>query len=308
MIKQQIKMKREKIFLVLATITITVLTSCASPQCTVNMRITDDITVKSVIETNSSQFLSEIRNAFAGERRPDFTNLAVSPEASGTVLDIWDNISVIDCNVSTLDKKCTKRYNGGYQVKDIPVIMPDIAPDTLQKIVINYTGEGIIDAIYLSMDSISAILPEESDDREKCRREKIIDFIEQYRMAHFVKDLDFIRKVFMPDKLVHQEEIDYRLQSKAHYLRKLKFIFAANRYTVPEFKEIEIRPHPKNNELYGTVFRQYWNTSTYKDDGYIFFMIDFEKEDDPQIHIFTYHHGKDSKDEIFNLYMFNIKE
>jgi hypothetical protein len=307
-------MKYKKIFLILS-VTI-ILASCTSSQYIINLRITDGITdkeIKFAVETNSSQLLSEMSKAFTEKRSPDFTGIAVSPEATETVLGIWNKISVINCNVSKLNRKCTKQCDGSYQVRDIPVILPNVASvgDTLHKIVINYTDAGTIDAIYLSADSVPAILTEESDDKEKCRRQQIIKFIDLYYTAYNVKDIDYISKVFKSyTSLVKGEdfpiEIDYKMLSQMEYLRKLKYVFAANKYINPEFKEIEIRQHPQCKELYGLIIKQSWNTSIYKDTGYVFFIISFEDKNDPKIEFSIWlseNHLKQSKDEIFNLYM-----
>jgi hypothetical protein len=292
----------------------------AQSQFDVKLHITEgivDTAVKSAIENNSSLFLSEIGNAFAEGRTPDFTNIAVSPEASKTVLDTWLNTSVMNCSVSKLDRTCTKRCDGGYQVRDIPVIMHDFAADdTLQKIAINYTVDGTIDEIYVFADSFSVIMPTALEDNEKCRLEKIIDFIELYHTAHRVKDLDFIRKVFDPIILITKKrkappvEIpDYEKMSNAQYLRKIRYVFTMNKYVNPEFEELEIRQHPKYAKIYGVIIKQLWNTDIYKDSGYVFLMIDFENENDPKIPVCLWrpeNHETLSKDEIFNLYMFNI--
>jgi hypothetical protein len=193
--------------------------------------------------------------------------------------------------------------------------MPGIAPaDTLRKLVINYAGDGTVNEIYLSAGSVSAILTEQPDDRETCRRQKIADLIERYYTAYTVKDLDFIRTVFNPGILITKKrkhlpvKTDYRMISAEHYLRKLKYVFAANRHVIPEFKETEIRRHPQFSELYGVIIKHSWDTSTYKEAGYVFLVTDFANEDEPIVRNCTWQsesHEKMSNDEIFNLYMFN---
>jgi hypothetical protein len=273
-----------------------------------------DEKVKSVIATNSSQFLSEISVAFAEERAPDFTSIAVSSKAIKTVLDIWIYSSAISCNISELDMKCQKRYNGGYQIRDIPVIMPEATGDTLQKLTVNYTGEGLIDEIYLFADSISTILPDKLNDSEQYRRHQIIDFLEQYRTAYNSKDLDFIAKMFKSNvdmvakkgKDFQIDKKDYYIDFNAQYLRRLKLIFAANKYINIRFTDIEIQQHPQYPTVYSVVFQQEWNMAVYKDVRYVYFVVDFENEDNPIILFSTWYPKRDGGNEFPKNEMFKI--
>jgi hypothetical protein len=312
-------MEIKKIFLVLVIMLISV--PCMQAQYNVKLHIRGgitDTTVKTAVETNTFLLLSEFDRAFLEEGTPDFTGISISSEAAETILSIWDNISVMICRASELNKKSIKRCDGGYQVRDIPVFMPNVtSDDTLHKIVLNYTDNGTIDEIYFSVNSISAILQEESDDKEKCRRQKIIDFIDRYYMAYSVRDLDFIRNVFESDifrkkrKDLPIKTIDYEMIYKEQYLRKLKFVYNMNRDINLEITEIEIRKHPKYPEIYGIVIKQKINTNIYYDVSYVFWLIDFENENDPVIHISSLYPDnmeteRMTKDKIFNRNDFNI--
>jgi hypothetical protein len=313
----------------------------AQAQFDVKLNITEgivDTVVKSAIENNSSLLLSEMGKAFAEDRTPDFTGISISPEASKTILDIWNNTSVMNCNVSELNRKCLKRYNGGgYQVREIPLLMADAASeDQRQDIAINYTDTGSIDEIFIydrEMYSIGGILKEGAEVKELKRREHIQKFVERFRTAYNTKELDFLNMVYSDNALiikgrviksisgdaavkVPEERIEYITQTKAQYMQSLKYIFASVKYINLKFSELEVQQHPKHPEIYGVTFKQNWHTIypngyVYDDAGYIFLMMDFKDEYNPIIHVRTWqpekYNGKDlPKDEFIRVTSFNL--
>jgi hypothetical protein len=318
--------------------------SYAHAQFDVKLHITDgitDTTVKNAIESNTSLLLSEIGNAFAEERTPDFAGIAISREGAKTLLDTWFNTSKLNCSVSELNRKCIKRYNGGYQIRDIPVVMLDneIADtNKQQEIVINYTSLGKIDEVFISKDEhrISSMLTEGMEVKELWRRQILVDFVEQFRTAYNTKDLAFLNTVYSDDALIitgkvikrlpnkdmeapismSKEQIEYTTQTKEQYLQKVEYIFTTVKYINLDFTDIEVQQHPKYPEIYGIVFKQKWNTTykngkTYNDVGYVFLMIDFKNENAPMINVRTWQpekfKGKDlSKDEIFRVTYFKV--
>jgi hypothetical protein len=324
-------MTRKKIFLILSMMFFGAYQ--AQSQVDIKLHITEgivDTAVKSAIENNSSLFLSEMGRACVEGRTPDFTNLAISPEASQVILDIWLNASVMTCRVSELNRKCIKRYDGGYQVRNIPIFMVDAAEnDRKQEIAINYTDSGRLDRVFIYDRDMygTTVLTEGLEVKEFQRIQRIQDFMEQFRTAYNSKDLDFLKTVYSDDAIIitgrviktipkdatvkmPEEHIEYITQTKVQYLRKMKFVFAANKYINLEFQNIEIQQHPKYPELYGIVFKQYWDTSTYKDIGYVFLLIDFKDEDNPIIHIRTWqpekYNGEDLKEsEVFGVTSFS---
>ncbi|MDR1554383.1 MAG: hypothetical protein LBS69_13130 [Prevotellaceae bacterium] len=333
-------MKKRKFFLILSTMMFWAY--YAQAQFDVKLYITDgiaDTVVKSAIEHNGSLLLSEIGKAFLEERTPEFTGIAVSPEASKTILDIWSNTSIMNCSISELNRKCLKRYDGGYQVRDIPILMLDVnipESDRQQEICINFTAEGSIDEIFISKDAhrIASILTEGMEVQEGRRRQRIQNFVEEFRTAYNTKDWKFLNTVYGNDAIiisgkvikiipnsdaaikVPQERIQYVTQTKEQYMQKLKYIFATVKYINLEFAEIEVQQHPKYHEIYGVVFKQNWNTTYangdgYKDVGYVFLMMDFKDENNPIIHVRTWqpekYNGQElKKGEIFRVTSFNI--
>jgi hypothetical protein len=325
-------MKLKKIHLVAGFLFL--LSLSANAQFDVNLHISDgisDSTLKTKIEINGSRFLSELGRAFAYGELPAFDSINISPEAVQTVLKSWENTGKYNCSVTKLGRKCLRKSDGGYQVRDIPVFSPE-AEEAGQKqsLVLNFNEKGTIDVIYQipANQDIAAVINEGKTVEEFGRRQRILDFVEQFRTAYNTKNIDFLNMVFSDNALIitgkvikvaksdntinmPQEKIIYTTQTKKQYLDKLKYLFQINKYLNIQFEDFEIQQHPKYPDLYGVVFMQDWNTQYYKDKGYVFLMIDFADENEPIIHIRTWQpekfNGKQlSRDEIFRVTSFDI--
>jgi hypothetical protein len=310
----------------------------AKAQTDVRLRITEGVTDSALIakiEGNTSRFLTEIRNAFFEERQLDFSGVEIAPDAVQVVLDMW-NISIFNSSVSELERKCIKRYDGGWQIRDIPIIM--LAEETVaendrkQEIVINFTAEGAIDDINIlgSEHRTSEIITSGDTVRNLVDRQRILDFVEKFRTAYNTKNLKYLDTFYSDDALIItgkfikkalrsdqvgtlqiQNDVEYITQSKPQYFRKLTRIFSAIKYINIDFREIEIHQHPLYRDLYGVTLKQYWNTDIYSDVGFLFLTVDCKDIDKMIIHFRAWqpseYNGKElSRDERFRITKFNI--
>jgi hypothetical protein len=101
----------------------------------------------------------------------------------------------------------------------------------------------------------------------------------------------------------------YQTQTKKEYIETLKNrIFKYNKYVNIVFDEIKIVKDLKYPDLYGVNLKQLWNTSGYKDVGYLFLMIDFKDENNPTIHVRTWQPegAEQTKEGIFGLNSFDV--
>ncbi|MDR1791825.1 MAG: hypothetical protein LBR36_00050 [Bacteroidales bacterium] len=306
----------------------------AKSQFDVKVHILDgmsDSLLKAKIEDNSSRFLSEMGMAFALGEQPVFDSIDILPTAQKTILSIWTETGHFNCSVTEIDRKIMHRADGGYQLRDIPVFMPEAEnAGQKQSLVLNFTKGGTICEIYQIPENqdISAVLDGGKEVKEFIRRQRILDFVEKFRTAYNTKDTGFLKMVFSDNALiitgkvvkvattdntvsVPKEKIVYTTQTKKQYLDKLAYLFKINKYLNIEFKDYEIQQHPKYPDLYGVVFFQVWNTEYYKDKGYVFLMIDFANENEPMIHIRTWQPEKYNgqqlkKEEVFRVTSFDI--
>jgi len=288
----------------------------------------------SKIENNTTTFLTACNEAILKNKKPNFPSDILGKNSKTQVLAFWDT-SPMYSSKEFISEKCVQKSSGGYQVRNIPVVFPGAPEDNQeQEIVINYTTDGKIDDIVISVSETRyrELLEEYSTLEDFNRREIIIGFIENFRTAYNRKDLKYIESVFSDHALIitgkvvkvaqtkdaavnvllGKEKIVYITHTKKEYMTSLKNTFTRNKYIDIAFEDIEVMRHPKNDKLYGVTLKQKWGSSTYNDTGYLFLMVDFKDEAWPLIHVRTWQpdkvDGRDlQKDELFQLNDFNIQ-
>ena len=294
----------------------------------------EDQHLMSVVENNTMAFLNACNEAILKKKKPSFPARTIAKDTEKQVLSFWDNTPMY-CSKTYISEKCLKRPAGGYQVRNIPVVIPG-APEGQQEqeIVINFTNSGEIDHIVISVEETRYrdIMDNFITLEDFNRRQVIVDFVENFRTSYNMKDIKYIESVFSeqaliitgkvvkiaPSKdvainaLLGTEKITYTTFTKKEYIANLKNTFARNKYIDVQFEDIDVVRHPKNDYLYGVTLKQKWGSSTYNDTGYLFLMIDFKVELQPMIHVRTWqpdsYNGRQlQKDELFNLNDFNIQ-
>jgi len=148
----------------------------------------------------------------------------------------------------------------------------------------------------------------------------LANFLEEYKTAYALKDLDFIRNVFddnaviitgrvsnrQKNKLERSQYIDskivkYNRQTKNEYLRNLEHCFAGNEFINIRFANNDILKAGKGGETYGIQIKQDYYSSTYGDTGYLFLMVDVNDPDNPVIKVRTWQPEKDPNFGIYGL-------
>lgn len=271
-------------------------------------------TLKIKIESNATEFLTTINEAFFNKKVPKLNKKNVDSTVISTVLAMWE-MSAFRCYEPMVVEKVLGMPRNRYMVRNIPVFMKE-APeeDQYQEIVLVFSPEGKIDDIYIAMETnrYLQILNEGNDVTDFRRRQIMLDFIENFRTSYNRKDINFLEKVFSEDALIitgkviktmeggegasskqlNEEKVRYQHQTKTEYLNNLRKVFKSNNYLDITFEQIEITQHPKLQKIYGVTLKQTWTSSRYSDVGYVFLMIDFTNEDNPLIHIRTWQPSK----------------
>ena len=174
--------------------------------------------------------------------------------------------------------------------------------------------------------------------KDAYRKSYIRQFVDAYKKAYEVMDIDYIETLFSEEALVITEgnkiakvqeqktfnkvmlgkknEYERVVENKTQYLSRLRKVFKDNQAIRLSLANLKIHPHVDCPDIYGLSFLQVWkameDSSIILEDncpGYIFMMIDFKNGDDsPIIHVRTWQpedHIKETKD-IYNLYDFVI--
>ncbi|MCD4665501.1 MAG: hypothetical protein K8R68_09525, partial [Bacteroidales bacterium] len=95
--------------------------------------------------------------------------------------------------------------------------------------------------------------------------------------------------------------IVYNRYSKQEYIKKLKSSFDHKNFINIRFEDNTIRKGGVKGELYGVQIKQYYYSSNYGDQGYLFLLIDLKKLEEPIIHVRTWQPHKNSDGSIYGL-------
>lgn len=223
----------------------------------------------------------------------------------------------------------------GYQVRGIPVdVMEADDAEKRQELTVDFLPDGKISnvSIAIEMHRYDQIMAEKSSDIDYARRQVIIDFVENFRTAYNRKDLKLLTSVYSDKALIitgkvvaekpnsdmdrltlSNNKVVYIKQTKQEYLSKLATIFKLNKFVNVKFEDIDVVQHPKYDDIYGVTLKQYWHTSNYSDEGYLFLMVDFRDADNPLIQVRTWQPYKDNagvvitkKEDVYHLGSFRI--
>jgi len=169
-----------------------------------------------------------------------------------------------------------------------------------------------------------------SDTAEKCvwdneewkvdSRLVLINFLEDYQTAYAFKQLDYLDKIFSDNALIivghvienkpvtqdgivygNNIKIERTKKSKSQYLQDLGRQFRSKSYINIHFTDLDVRRAAgKDEEVFGVQVRQYYHSSNYNDEGYLFLMVDL-REELPIIHVRTWQPGKTDIEDLITL-------
>ena len=207
----------------------------------------------------------------------------------------------------------------------------DVESSQTQNLVFSFdkTAKIVSVRIVLPNYDYTSIVGSGIDKIDSLMRGKILNFIEQFRIAYNSKDIGFLKKVYSDDALIitgsvisekketnemmqksflSKSKIKLVQQTKEEYIDKLiNKIFKLNKYLDIRFDDLKIIQHEKYPYIYGVSCWQNWKTSTYSDKGYLFLMMDFRNIDEPIIHVRTWQPDAFEEDNSFiSLYDFDV--
>lgn len=285
--------------------------------------------LKEAIEKNGSLLLSELNTAQGEKRSLSLKDIGIEKEASASLFTMWE-ICPFRCDGIEFTEQCLNTPNGGYQVRNIPVIMEprsgeQFNEDKYQEIVLNYDAKGNISNICFALNSMmyKQIMRSNLEVTDLRRRAMVVDFVEQFRTAYNLKDINFLEDIYSDDALIItgkviqrrstdgnmglKPEIQYSVQKKRQYLDKLKKVFQNSPRLNVIFEEVKVNKHRSKDNIYGVKLIQHWNSGTYSDKGYLFLLWDFADEQRPQIHVRTWQPFEETPAEsVFELADFKI--
>ena len=290
--------------------------------------------LKTKIERNMTYLLATFRlTAESGKKTISLSRDYMTKDAIDDVEEMWKS-SAMSCPPMDLKSRCLHTTTG-YQVRGIPVdIHEAVEAEARQELTVNFNKEGLIDgvSIAIEMNRYEQMMAQQSSDLDYTRRQIIIDFVENFRTAYNRKDIKLLNSMYSDKALIItgkvvmekpnsdvnkmtllNNKVVYLSQTKQQYLQRLSNVFNKTRYINVSFSDIDVVQHPKYDDIYGVTLRQVWHTDNYRDEGYLFLMIDFHDEYRPLVQVRTWQPYKDdagnvvtTDDEIFHLGSFKI--
>lgn len=279
----------------------------------------NDNNLKATMEANVNAMMMTMNTAINENAKTvkldkdNFTN-----EAIKEIGLIWKSSGISYPPVNIMSRCLKTPY--GYQVRGIPVDLVEAdEKEKRQELTIDFTPNGKISgvAIAIEMHRYDQIMAEKSSDIDYARRQIIIDFVENFRTAYNRKDIKFLTSVYSDKALIvtgkvisekpnsdidrmtlNNNKVIYIKQTKQEYLRNLGNVFKTTKFVNVKFEDIDVVQHPKYDDIYGVTLKQYWHTNRYKDEGFLFLMIDFRDADNPLIQVRTWQPYKDKEGQV----------
>lgn len=292
------------------------LSLCANAVTVTISEGTSDPLLKKRIEHNASVLLTEINRAQIRNSELDFTYVLQSlpKEVKESMGAGWE-VSPFRCTKESLSVRLLNSSNG-YQIRGIPILM---TPNTGsfdepkdQEAFIDFDREGRIKGFNIAIiqNQFEKIVSDFGNysAADMAQRQIILDFLELYRQAWMMRDIDFIDMIYSDDAViitgtvVHPGEKDgiklpdvikYNVKDKKAYMESLKRSFTKYDKVIKViFDDIEIIQHPILKNYYGVTLKQDYfangQRQKYQDVGYVFLLWQFPEEGDPVIHVRTW--------------------
>ena len=331
----------KKIFLrAWAILFVSVMSLTASAQYSTDFTVTEleDDELCANIDMAVSGLLTAFNNAQATGSTPSISGFDITPKVNEDIMKLWADCP-FRCAETEVVERAVKTPHGEYQVRNIPLIMmpvegqsKDVSWKKYQEGVFTLDKEGMVVDFHLALDAdlYIKVMSNAAAVEDFERRQLILEYVERFRNAYCLKDMDFLQQIFSDDALIitgkvvkqvksdinrqslNNAKIEYSKQNKKQYLTNLAKVFKANKRINVSFDEIQVVKHPAKEAFYGVTLKQGWSSDRYSDDGYVFLLWDFTNPDLPQIHVRTWQPteievGKPiDEDEIFTIDDFDV--
>ena len=212
------------------------------------------------------------------------------------------------------------RFREGVMARALPMVFDFSNNDQqfIEDVVFHFNSNRKIKSLSfgLSEDALESILEKEVWDETD--RMVLVSFLEHYKTAYALKRLDYIESIFADDALIitgyvlkvkpdadsryqGSRIVRYNRQSKAEYIRNLRYSFNSKEYINIRFEESRVRKGGKGEDIYGVQIRQNYFSSNYGDQGWLFLMVDLNDPGEPVIHVRTWQPTRGKHDSIYGL-------
>lgn len=195
-----------------------------------------------------------------------------------------------------------------------------IRKNFVEDVVITFNHEGKIDCLAFGLDQKArhdilnkGVWPIEA-------RQKLMEFLENYKTAYALKRLDYLRTIFDDDAVIivghvatHLERkktdgVQYQAHryvqrtryTKEQYLKNLERCFKSNEFVNIRFANNDVRK-ARNGEEYGIQIKQDYYSTHYGDVGYLYLQVDLNDRHQPIIKVRTWQNEPDPEVGLYGL-------
>ncbi len=255
---------------------------------------------------------SELKQYFTPDGYQDFENILCYGQAE-----------ILDSEFPTL----MQEFCGEKQMRGIPMrfSFPNNNVEFIEKVNFKFDENSRISGITFSLGdwAIRDIMAKDETMWKPEEKYRLIDFMEYYKTAYCLEDLDYIRNIFAENaliivgrvlkncdyemeniiKTIPAEKVEYIRYEKDEYIDHLRQVFDANEYVNLQFENNEIRHYSNDPDsaLYAIQIKQNYYSQNYGDQGYLFLMMDLSEIDKPKIYIRTWQPEKFPDGSIFGV-------
>ncbi len=238
----------------------------------------------------------------------------------------------IRTNAGELRSQVIMLNQNTYEIRRMYVTSDSSSGSRSLELILNFDADGrLIDARFaIEEHQFNMIIQNAVSLEDDYRRRVIINFLEQFKTAYNRKDADYIDLQFSDkaliitgtriseygdsgsmvrtrDNEVVRERFRLNRQTKVEYIDRLRnVIFRNNAFVNVDFSGVNILKHPEYEEIYWVQVFQKWSSSSYSDEGYLSFMIDFSNEDQPLIYVRAWQPEPFEDGTLIDLNMFEI--
>ena len=271
-----------------------------------------------------SQRLSTIVNSF-DDKNWDVIQNFCTPAGFTALIELVEKTGCRNVN-PLYETKLLELANGNYEVRDIKVKvkMRGTKGNPYQFMVFTINRASLVSDVRFAMEltRYNEIINQGQLIEDFVYRQPLLQFLEFFRTAYNRKDLEYLKKVYSDDALIivgkvlqekpdspdylersalSRERIQFIKLNKHRYIERLENIFQKNAFVKVRFDSIDIKRSPMDSLIYGAMLKQYWSSSKYSDEGYLFLMLDFHDLNNPVIHVRSWQPERFSDGSVVNL-------
>lgn len=215
-------------------------------------------------------------------------------------------------------------------VRSVPMCFSFPRNDTkfVENVVFTFANndDNKIDALSFALSdvAISDIMSKPQKFASKDEKYQLLQFMEFYKTAYCLKQLNYIKSVFADNALIivgkilkkgknigemydriGNENVKYIKMNKTTYISHLKKVFNSNEFVNIHFEENEVKK-VNGKKVYGIQIKQNYYSQNYSDEGYLFLMMDLSDTTKPKIYVRSWQPQKNKDGSVIDLGDFRI--